>query len=77
MNFTRISRQLISSMDFRVMSDFDKNGFAGVESPVPLIAENEDEGILMVVDGQRAELYAYDGCANFECVDVCENITLL
>ena len=74
MNFTRISRELLSSMNFRVMSDFDKNGFAGVCSPVPLIADNDDEGILVVIDGDRAELYAYDGCANFECIDTVESV---
>lgn len=77
MNFTLISRALLKSMNFRVMSDFEKNGFAGAESPVPLIAENEDEGILIVIDGAHAELYAFDGCANFECIDSCENINEL
>ena len=74
MNFTKISRELLQSLKFRVMNDFDRNGFAGVSSPVPLIASNDDEGILVVIDGNRAELYAEDGCANFDCVDVCDNI---
>ena len=77
MKFTVISRPLLKSINFRVMSDFDKNGFAGVESPVPLIGENEDEGILVVIDGAHAELYAFDGDGSFECVDTCENINEL
>ena len=77
MKFTVISRPLLKSLNFRVMDDFDKNGFAGVQSPVPLIGENEDEGILVVIDGAHAELYAFDGDGNFECVDTCENINEL
>ncbi len=77
MKFTVISRPLLKMIQFRVMSDFDKNGFAGVESPVPLIGEIEDEGILVVIDGAHAELYAFDGDGNFECVDTCENINEL
>ena len=74
MNYTKISRELIASLEFRQMDNFDIQSFAGVTSPIALIADNEDEGILMVIDGGRAELYTYDGCANFECVDTCENI---
>lgn len=77
MVLTKISRELLRSMDFRVFSNADYNGFAGVSSPVPLIADNEDEGICVVIDGARAELYCFDGCANFECVDFVEDITLL
>jgi len=77
MNFTKISRELLSSMKFRVMTDSDKMGFAGVESPVPLIAENDDEGICVIIDGSRAELYCYDGCANFDFVDFTDDINSL
>ena len=77
MKYTVISRELLKSLTFRVMSETDKMGFAGVESPVPLIAENEAEGILVIIDGAHAELYAYDGCANFDLVDSCENINEL
>jgi hypothetical protein len=77
MNYTMISRPLLASMTFRVMTETDKFGFAGVESPVPLIGEIEDEGILVVIDGAHAELYTFDGCANFDCVDTCENINEL
>ena len=77
MKFTKISRKLLESLNFRIMDETDKYGFAGVESPVSLIAENDDEGILVIIDGSRAELYAYDGCANFDCIDVCDNICAL
>lgn len=77
MNYTKISRELIKSLEFREMEDFDRQCFAGVESPIALIGDNEDEGILMVIDGGRAELYAYDGCANFDLIDTCEDIRSL
>ena len=77
MNYTKISRELIASLSFREMDNFDIQSFNGVESPIALIGDNEDEGILMIIDGGRAELYSYDGCANFDCIDTCENIRLL
>ena len=74
MNFTKISRQLLSQISFREMDANDKMGFAGVQSPVPLIGEIESEGIIVIIDGELAELYCVDGCANFDLVDTCENI---
>lgn len=74
MNYTKISRELIASLNFRTFTKQDYYGFSGVSSPVPLIAENDAEGILMVIDGDVAELYAYDGCANFDCIDQCDDI---
>ena len=74
MNYTKISRELLKSLNFKVMTDSDRNGFCGVESPVAFIADNEDEGICVILDGDHAELYAYDGCANFEMIDLCEDI---
>ena len=77
MTYTKISRELIDSLEFRQMDNFDLSCFAGVESPIALIGDNEDEGILVVIDGGRAELYAYDGCANFDLIDTCEDIRSL
>ena len=77
MNYTKISRELLASIEFRLMDESDKMGFAGVSSPCPMIGEVEAEGITVIVDGGYAELYAYDGCANFDCVDTCENINEL
>ena len=77
MNFTKISRELLKAIKFRVFDETDYYGFAGVESPVPLIGEIESEGILVIIDGGRAELYAYDGCANFDLIDSVDNINEL
>ena len=74
MKYTVISRELLKSLNFRVFTQNDYFGFNGVSSPVPLIAENDDEGICVIIDGDTAELYCYDGCANFDLVDTCENI---
>lgn len=74
MNYTKISRELLKKIEFKVMDDFERNGFLGCESPVCLIGEIESEGICVVIDGDIAELYAFDGCANFESIDYCENI---
>ena len=77
MNLTKISRSLLKSMNFRPFNNSDYFGFAGVKSPVPMIAENDDEGICVIIDGDRAELYCFDGCAIFELVDTCDNIRAL
>ena len=77
MNYTKISRELLASMNFRVMDETDKFGFAGVQSPVPLIGEIESENIIVIIDGGFAELYYVDGCANFDSIDTCENINEL
>ena len=74
MNFTKISRPLLKTIKFKVMTDSDKMGFAGVESPVPLIGEIEDEGICVVIDGNYAELYAFDGTGSFDLIDQCDDI---
>jgi hypothetical protein len=69
-----ITRELIETFKFRPFTGLDFQAFSGVSSPVPMIAENDDEGMLMIIDGDAAELYFYDGCANFELMDTCENI---
>lgn len=74
MIFTKISRALIKSLNFRVMTNSDKMGFDGIQSPVPLIADCDAEGICIIIDGDRAELYAYDGCANFDLIDSVDSI---
>ena len=77
MVYTKISRELLKAIKFRVFDENDYFGFAGVESPVPLIGEIESEGILVIIDGNYAELYAYDGCANFDLIDSVDNINEL
>lgn len=74
MTYTKISRELLKAIKFRVMDDFERNGFMGCESPVSLIGEIDDEGICVIIDGDYAELYAYDGCANFDLIDQNFNI---
>jgi hypothetical protein len=73
----KISRRLLSSLTFRPFSKNDYFGFAGVESPVPLIAENEAEGILVIIDGDCAELYAFDVDGSFDLIDQCDDIRAL
>lgn len=74
MNFTKISRELINSLEFRQFTKTDYYGFCDVQSPIPLIAENEDEGIVMIIDGCYAELYCDTGDGGFDCVDQCMDI---
>jgi hypothetical protein len=74
MNFTKISRELLETLKFRVFTKNDYFGFAGVNSPVPLIAENDMEGILVIIDGAYCELYADTGDGGFECIDTVDNI---
>jgi hypothetical protein len=77
LSFTKISRELIKSLKFRPFTQSDYNGFSGVESPIPLIADYDDEGILMIIDGPVAELYADTGDGSLELIDVCDDIRLL
>ena len=68
-----IDREFLSSLTFRVMTEDDKQGFAGVQSPVPLIAENEYA--LVIIDGDRCEVYGED--SDFGPEFVCESISEL
>ena len=68
-----IDREFLSSLTFRVMTEDDKMGFAGVQSPVPLIAENEY--CLVIIDGDRCEVYGED--SDFGPEFVCEAISEL
>ena len=68
----KISRSLLSSLNFRPFTQNDYYGFAGVSSPVPLIAETDK--ICVIIDGDTAELYTFDVDGSFDCADICENI---
>jgi len=68
-----IDREFLASLNFRIMNETDKMGFAGLQSPVPLIAENEYS--LVIIDGDRCEVYAED--ADFGPEFVCEAISEL
>jgi len=68
-----ISRKFLSSLNFRVMTESDKMGFAGVSSPVPLIAEYGSK-YLVIIDGCYAEV---TDCDELQLVDSCDDINEL
>ena len=70
----KISRRLLASLTFRPFTKNDYFGFGGVSSPVPLIAEDEDRQICVIIDGDSAELYQFDIDGSFDCVDTCDCI---
>jgi hypothetical protein len=69
-----ITRKFLRSLNFRVMTDFDRQGFMGANSPVALIAENDK--FLVVVDGNYCEIYDAEPTddGTFEPTETCENI---
>ena len=68
-----ISRKFLSSLNFSVMTENDKMGFAGTESPVPLIAEYGDK-YLVIIDGSYAEVTDVE---ELQLVDSCDDIRQL
>jgi hypothetical protein len=68
-----ITRKFLASLDFKVMDETDKMGFAGVQSPVPLIAEIND--LLIIIDGDRCEVYGEN--SDFGPAEICESISEL
>ena len=68
--FKMISRKFLSSLNFSVMTENDKMGFAGVSSPVPLIAEYGDK-FLVIIDGCYAEVTDVE---SLELVDSCDDV---
>ena len=73
----KITRSLLQSLEFRAFTKTDYYGFCDVQSPVPLIAEDESRGICVVIDGDYAELYTFDVDGTFDCVDQCDSIRAL
>jgi hypothetical protein len=65
-----ITRDFLAGLSFRVMSETDKMGFAGVSSPVPLIAEFGDN-YLVIIDGCYCEVSDVN---ELEVVDTCDDI---
>jgi len=65
-----ITREFLSALNFRVMTENDLFGFAGVESPVPLIAEF-GKNYLVILDGGYCEVTDVN---ELEVVDSCENV---
>jgi len=68
-----ITRKFLAGLDFKVMDETDKMGFAGVQSPVPLIAEIND--LLIIIDGDRCEVYGEN--SDFGPAEICESISEL
>lgn len=67
----KITRALLESLTFRPFTKDDYYGFSGVQSPCPMISD--DTNILVIIDGDYAELYAnLNDCG--EADDICENI---
>lgn len=66
-----ITRELLRELnsEFRVFTETDYYGFAGVESPVPLIAEYKDKYIV-IVDGCICQIFDEE----MEMIDHCEDI---
>jgi len=69
-----ITRELLASLTFRTFTQNDYYGFAGVNSPVPLIAETNE--LLVIIDGGYCELYSAENEFG-EPVDTCDDINLL
>jgi hypothetical protein len=65
-----ITRDFLAGLDFRVMSKLDRMGFAGCESPTPLIAEFGDK-YLVIIDGDYCEVTDVN---ELDVVDSCDNI---
>ena len=65
-----ITRKFLSSLSFRVMTENEKMGFAGCESPAPLIAEFGDN-YLVIIDGSGCQVFDVN---ELEVVDSCDDI---
>ena len=68
----KITRKFLETLKFRVMNETDKMGFAGVSSPVPLIAELDN--LLIIIDGKYAEII---DTVELQQIDFCEDINEL
>ena len=65
-----ITRDFLAGLDFRVMTKLDRMGFAGCESPAPMIAEFGDK-YLVIIDGDYCEVTDVN---ELDVVDQCDNI---
>ena len=74
-----ITREFLANLPFRLFNDGDYLAFAGVESPVPMIAEVEGdfESFIVIVDGDTAEMYVSNEDGAFDIVDAVECISEL
>jgi hypothetical protein len=72
-NNPTITRAFLAGLDFRVMDKNDFRAFAGVESPVPLIAYYNDK-FSVIIDGVLCEILNLD---TGEQVAICDDILAL
>ena len=68
-----ITREFLAGLNFSVMTESDRMGFSGCESPVPLIAEYGDK-YLVVIDGSYCEVCDVE---DLDIVDSVDDIRLL
>ena len=63
-----ITREFLAGLTFHVMTDSDRIGFQGCESPVSLLAESDD--YLVIIDGSYCEVVGVDGTMVDQCDDI-------
>jgi hypothetical protein len=67
-----ITRNFLKTLNFRPFDAYDFEGFAGVDSPVPFIAESGD--LLVILDGDICEVYNLE---TLELISKCDSISNL
>ena len=70
-----ITRESLAGLEFREFGPIEYMTFAGVDSPVPLVANFlDDEGVewTVVLDGDRCEAFDETGCVVMFCDNVRE-----
>jgi hypothetical protein len=65
-----ITKEFLENLEFRVFDHTDYYGFAGVQSPVPLIAEFEDK-YTIIIDGGVCQVYDDECNMVDDCEDIC------
>lgn len=73
-----ITRKFLSSLNFRRFNETDFMGFAGVQSPVPFICDENPE-FLVILDGDYCEVYLEEDLVGgaFEPRYTCENVSAI
>lgn len=66
-----ITRKYLQGLEWRLFGSDDIWAFAGVESPVPLIATDEERNYIVVLDGSFVDIYD----DNMELVEQCFDIS--
>ena len=70
-----ITRAYLKSLKFRVFTPMDYNGFDGVMSPVPLMAEDGD--YVIVIDGNVCEVYGDEPDGGYGLIADCQDVMML